>query len=57
MLNKLRAYSLQEQGMDTVEANLALGFKDDERLYYPAKEILKQLNINTINLLPITQKK
>ena len=45
LLNKLRAYSLQENGMDTVEANEDLGFNDDERLYYPAKEILSQLNI------------
>ena len=51
LLNKLRAYSLQEEGMDTVEANLALGFKDDERFYYPAKEILNQLNIESIKLI------
>ena len=57
LLNKLRAYSLQEQGMDTVEANLALGFKDDERLYYPAKEILKQLNIKSIKLITNNPKK
>ena len=57
LLNKLRAYSLQEQGMDTVEANLALGFQDDERLYYPAKEILKQLNINSIKLITNNPKK
>jgi GTP cyclohydrolase II len=57
LLNKLRAYSLQEQGMDTVEANEALGFKDDERLYYPAKEILKQLNINSIKLITNNPKK
>ena len=57
LLNKLRAYSLQEQGMDTVEANLALGFKDDERLYYPAKEILRQLNINSIKLITNNPKK
>ena len=51
LLNKLRAYALQEKGMDTVEANLALGFKDDERLYYPVKEILKKLNVNSIKLI------
>ena len=46
LLNKLRAYSLQENGMDTVEANEDLGFNDDERLYYPAKQMLSQLKIN-----------
>ena len=51
LLNKLRAYSLQEDGMDTVEANLALGFNDDERLYYPVKEILDQLHIKAIKLI------
>ena len=51
LLNKLRAYSLQENGMDTVEANENLGFNDDERLYYPAKEILTQLNIKNVELM------
>ncbi len=51
LLNKLRAYSLQENGMDTVEANQDLGFNDDERLYYPAKEILDQLNIKKVELI------
>ena len=37
--------------MDTVEANLALGFNDDERLYYPAKEILDLLDIKSIKLI------
>jgi GTP cyclohydrolase II len=57
LLNKLRAYSLQEQGMDTVEANLALGFNDDERLYFPVKEILKQLNVQSIKLITNNPKK
>ena len=57
LLNKLRAYSLQENGMDTVEANEDLGFNDDERLYYPAKEILKQLNIRNIKLITNNPKK
>jgi len=57
LLNKLRAYSLQEQGMDTVEANENLGFNDDERLYYPAKEILSQLKINQIRLITNNPKK
>ena len=51
LLNKLRAYTLQEDGMDTVEANLALGFNDDERLYYPAKEILDLLDVKSIKLI------
>ena len=57
LLNKLRAYSLQEKGMDTVQANENLGFNDDERLYYPAKEILTKLNINKIRLITNNPKK
>ena len=57
LLNKLRAYSLQETGMDTVEANEALGFNDDERLYYPAKEILSQFKINKVRLITNNPKK
>jgi len=56
-LNKLRAYSLQEKGMDTVQANENLGFNDDERLYYPAKEMLSQLKINQIRLITNNPKK
>ena len=57
LLNKLRAYSLQENGMDTVEANEALGFNDDERLYYPAKEILSQFKIDEVRLITNNPKK
>ena len=57
LLNKLRAYSLQENGMDTVEANEDLGFNDDERLYYPAKEILEQLRIKNVKLITNNPKK
>ena len=57
LLNKLRAYSLQDGGMDTVEANLALGFNDDERLYFPVKEILKQFNIQSVKLITNNPKK
>ena len=57
LLNKLRAYTLQENGLDTVEANEDLGFNDDERLYYPAKEILSQLNIKNVELITNNPKK
>ena len=43
--------------MDTVEANEDLGFNDDERLYYPAKEILSQLNIKSVKLITNNPKK
>ena len=57
LLNKLRAYSLQEIGMDTVEANENLGFNDDERLYHPAKKMLSQLKINKVKLITNNPKK
>lgn len=54
---KLKAYTLQEQGFDTVDANLRLGFEVDERLYAPAGKILKKLNINAIELMTNNPKK
>ncbi|MBM3512347.1 MAG: GTP cyclohydrolase II [Alphaproteobacteria bacterium] len=51
LVNKLRAYRLQDFGFDTVDANEQLGFDDDERIYLPAVHMLKQLGIGQVRLL------
>ena len=51
LINKLRAYELQEQGMDTLDANLALGFLGDEREYYIGAQILQDMGVHSMRLL------
>ncbi|HKV41207.1 MAG TPA: GTP cyclohydrolase II [Blastocatellia bacterium] len=51
IMNKIRAYALQDEGMDTVDANLSLGFEADERDYEDCAEVIKQLGIKKVRLL------
>jgi GTP cyclohydrolase II len=51
LVNKLRAYELQDKGFDTLDANEQLGFEPDERIYQPAAEILRQLGVSSVRLL------
>ncbi|MDU8925184.1 GTP cyclohydrolase II [Pasteurellaceae bacterium LIM206] len=51
LINKIRAYSLQDQGMDTIEANLALGFKADERDFSVCADIFELLGVKKVRLL------
>jgi GTP cyclohydrolase II len=57
LVNKIRAYSLQDAGLDTVEANLALGFRDDERDYAVAAHMLMSLKIESVQLMTNNPKK
>ena len=51
LVNKLRAYQLQDAGFDTIDANEQLGFDADERVYLPAAEMLRQLGFGAVRLL------
>ena len=51
LINKIRAYSLQDKGMDTIEANLALGFKADERNFSVCADMFEQLGVKAVRLL------
>jgi GTP cyclohydrolase II len=57
LTNKVRAYALQDQGLDTVEANHALGFRDDERDYAVAAHMIHSLKVNSIRLMTNNPKK
>ncbi|MEC7241572.1 MAG: GTP cyclohydrolase II [Myxococcota bacterium] len=57
LLNKLKAYALQDEGLDTVEANHALGFEDDLRDYTLASEMLHQLGVESVCILTNNPKK
>ena len=56
-MNKLKAYKLQEEGMDTVDANLALGFKADQRDFGIGAQILRDLNVSKMKLITNNPKK
>jgi len=49
--NKIRAYAKQDEGLDTVDANLALGFEDDQRGYQVAADMLRDLGVRSVALM------
>jgi len=51
LVNKIRAYALQDEGLDTVDANLALGLPDDARDYEVAAQMLQQLGVRSVRLM------
>jgi len=51
LLNKMRAYALQDSGLDTIDANHALGFEMDERHFLPACRILEELGVRRVRLI------
>lgn len=57
LTNKIKAYALQEKGMDTVQANVHLGFEDDQRTYDVAAKMLKELGIQSVKLITNNPKK
>lgn len=57
LINKIKAYALQDAGLDTVEANVALGFRDDERDYGVAAHMLKSLKVRSVQLITNNPKK
>jgi GTP cyclohydrolase II len=57
LLNKIRAYQLQDAGLDTVEANVALGFRDDERDYAIAAHMIASLEVRSVRLMTNNPKK
>lgn len=57
MMNKLKAYKLQEEGLDTIEANLKLGFKEDQRDYGIGAQILRDLDVRKMRLMSNNPKK